>query len=279
MFPREVIASTRMNCKEMTKSELDLVILANLEANQCRDDTQGQEQPRYHISYWFHGHKVCKSTFLFMHAVGPKHFKNLVAHFTQNGLTPRRHGNTKHLPANTVPFSVTNDVVQFITNFATLHALPLPGRIPGLYSDEKALLLPSEMSKRFVYREYCKACTYVPVGRRKFERLWCDLLPHISAMKPATDLCEICHLNIVKITRSCNLPESEKSQQLQEAEHHLKLAKVERELYNHECLITTAELKKNPSNPNTIHFSFDFAQQLHFPSSPQQVGALYFLTP
>ena len=28
-----------------------------------------------------------------------------------------------------------------------------------------------------------------------------------------------------------------------------------------------------------LHFSFDFAQQIHFPNSPQQVGPLYFLTP
>lgn len=51
LFPCEVIASTRMNCKEMTKSELDLMILANLDANQRRDDSQGQEPPRYHIRY------------------------------------------------------------------------------------------------------------------------------------------------------------------------------------------------------------------------------------
>ena len=31
--------------------------------------------------------------------------------------------------------------------------------------------------------------------------------------------------------------------------------------------------------PKVVHFSFDFAQQIHFPNSPQQVGPLYFLTP
>ena len=33
LFTRELVVSTRMNCLEMTKVELDLVILANLEAN------------------------------------------------------------------------------------------------------------------------------------------------------------------------------------------------------------------------------------------------------
>ena len=177
LFTRELVVSTRMNCLEMTKAELDLVILANLEANR----RPAQESSRTHVNYWFCGYKVCKSTFLFVHAVGPKHYKNLISHFSESGLTPRRHGNTKRLPANTVPFSVTQSIVQFIINFATVHALPLPGRIPGVYSEEKVLLLPSDMTKRHVYNEYCK-CTETPVSRRKFENLWSQLVPHISAM-------------------------------------------------------------------------------------------------
>ena len=206
LFPRELIAATCMNCLEMTKPELDLVVIANLEANRRATDVEGV--PRVHIDYRFHGHKVCKATFLLVHAVGTKQFKPLVTHFSQNGLIPRRQGNAKRLPSNTLPFSDTQDIVEFIRNFATVHALPLPGRMPGIYSKEKALLLPSEMSKRYVYRQYCEACTESPVCRRKFEMLWCELLPHISAMKPATELCEVRHLNIVKITCTSNLPDS-----------------------------------------------------------------------
>ena len=35
-----------------------------------------------------------------------------------------------------------------------------------------------------------------------------------------------------------------------------------------------------PSNSNeiTVHYSFDFAQQVHYPSDPQQPGPVYFLT-
>ena len=58
------------------------------------------------------------------------------------------------------------------------------------------------------------------------------------------------------------------------------MAKQERGLYNSECLSTAAELKlkNNPANSGVVRFSFDFAQQINFPSSPQQIGAL-FLTP
>ena len=67
------------------------------------------------------------------YAVGSKHYKNLVTHFSENGLIPRRHGNTKCLPSNTVLF--TQGIVEFILNYATIHRLPLPGRVPAIYSD------------------------------------------------------------------------------------------------------------------------------------------------
>lgn len=74
---------------------------------------------------------------MFAHAIGVKHFKNLVTHFNQNGLMPRTHGNSTRLPANTVPLSVSKDIVQFISNFLTLHALPLPGRMPGYLATKR----------------------------------------------------------------------------------------------------------------------------------------------
>ncbi len=140
---------------------------------------------RVSIDYHFRGRRVCKATFTFVHAIGPKRFKNMVAHFHEHGLVPRVHGNTKRLPANTIPLAITKAVVAFIEPFAVIHALPLPGRLPGQFSDDKALLLPSHMSKRYVYRQYCQANDQtgeIPVGRRKFEDLWSQLFPHIASI-------------------------------------------------------------------------------------------------
>ena len=33
------------------------------------------------------------------------------------------------------------------------------------------------------------------------------------------------------------------------------------------------------TNDLTVHYSFDFAQQVHYPSDPHQPGPIYFLTP
>jgi len=287
-FNREELSTTRYNCSEMSSTELDMLVLANLDAHRHSSEKRStgtstvSDGRRVAIDYSFRGKRVCKGMFLFAHGIGPKRFKNLVTHFEKHGLVSRRHGNTKRLLASTISFSRTQAVVAFIHHFATIHALPLPGRLPGQYSDEKALLLPSHMSKRHVYRQYCHACAETgetPVRRRKFENLWNELIPHIACMKPASDLCEKCHSNVVSIMRSANLPESDKTERLKEAENHLRLAKQEREVYNDECRQAAKELKLAPQLPKVVHYSFDFAQQIHFPSSPQQVGPLYFLTP
>ena len=33
------------------------------------------------------------------------------------------------------------------------------------------------------------------------------------------------------------------------------------------------------TNPINVHYSFDFAKQVHYPSNPLQPGPIYFLTP
>lgn len=98
-------------------------------------------------------------------------------------------------------------------------------------------------------------------------------------MKPKTDLCHVCQENVMKVVHSINLPESEKTDSLKEAEKHLQLAKQEREVYNSQCMKCVDELKANSLSPEVVLVSFDFAQQIHYSSSPQQVGPLYFLTP
>jgi hypothetical protein len=100
-------------------------------------------------------------------------------------------------------------------------------------------------------------------------------------MKPSSDLCFECQKNVTSIIRSAHLSEDEKSQQLQEAEQHLRLAKTEREWYNRQiedCKATDNYDQGGTSKPSSMHYSFDYAQQVHYPNDPQQPGPVYFLS-
>ena len=289
-----------MNCQELSSTEFDILVLANLEAHSHSGGTgeasgsagqiiptpvslgnRGNVKRRVSIIYYFRGERVCKATFTFVHAIGPKRYKNLVSHFQQHGLTPRIHGNYKRLPANTIPMEKLR--------LSLLSLSISPRFMPFLYLVD--CLANSAMTKPCYSHHKCPKdmCTDSTamllmkwgmfLCRRKIEDLWSQLRPHITSMKPATDLCDICQSNIVKIICSINLPESQKSVNLKVAEKHLELAKQEREYYNEQCILAARDLKLNPQSPKVIHCSFDFAQQIHFPASPQQVGPLYFLTP
>ena len=79
-----------------------------------------------------------------------------------------------------------------------MHFLYLVACLVSIYSGKKVLLLPSNMSKRYVYQQYCCACNEegeIPV---KCENLWKELVAHIACMKPAYDLCDTCHGNVTK---------------------------------------------------------------------------------
>ena len=104
------------------------------------------------------------------------------------------------------------------------------------------------------------------------------MCPCVSVMKPATDLCFDCQQNATLLMRSANLPESVKSQRLEDAQKHLSLAKLQRHHYNDQCGLAKQSLEVTDSIPAYMHYSFDFAQQIHYPYSPQQPDQLLFRT-
>ena len=127
------------------------------------------------------------NTFLFLHAISHKRFEALQKHFDTRGLLPRVHGNMKRLPPITRPPEDTFRALGF-DNFSEIHGLPLPGRMPTHRNSD--LVLPSDMSKSYVYRLYAEACEEsgrYHFSRRKLEELWHDLCPYVVTNKPATD--------------------------------------------------------------------------------------------
>ena len=120
------------------------------------------------------------------------------------------------LPANAVSFVDTQRVVQFLTTHAEANAILLPGRIPG-YKRTDVQLLPSSTTKRQVWLQYCSSLqslsqTHHQVAYSTFCTLWRQLVPHIQAMKPMSDLCWICQSNSTAIMQAANHPEEEKSE-------------------------------------------------------------------
>ena len=127
--------------------------------------------------FYIHGVQICFDTYLYLHCVSRKRYQNLVQHYKTHGLSPRIHGNAKRLPVNSFP----KDDVQYLTNYAGAHAMPLPGRVPG--HRDKVMVLPTDITKVVVYNKYKQACSasgFRAAGKRKFYEFWQEVLPHIS---------------------------------------------------------------------------------------------------
>ena len=190
-------------------------------------------------------------------------------HYKKNGLSLRVHGNQKQPPSWTVPSRTVKQVVKFILNVAEEQALLLPGRVPG-FKRTDIRLLPSAHTKH---------------------GLWKQLCPLILIMHPATDLCWTCQKNNNLIQKSANLPENQKVEAVRIQEEHLRLTAGERDFYKQCCRESKESVqqhlpevdftrRREPcSYQGTVHYSYDYAQQLHYPSDPMQPGPIYFKTP
>ena len=210
------------------------------------------------------------------------------------GICPRIHGNTKRLPENTLSQATVEGVCTFLTNYVEENAISLPGRIPGFKSDDIKVLSSSE-SKIGVWRVYeaaCVASDVRAVSYRKFLQLWDQFHPNVVISKPATDLCFTCQQNTNKLQRAANLSDREKSECVKAHQDHLNCAQSEREYYRNSCInsenalgpidtetVLDRESREACSLNVTVHYSFDYAQQVHIPSNPMQPGPIYFKTP
>ena len=92
-----------------------------------------------------------------------------------------------------------------------------------------------------------------------------------------------------KISGHASTSEEDKIDAVEAHLNHLRKAKREREIYNSAIDVSKHFLKGHPnitllspSHPcslqGTVHYSYDYAQQVHYPSNPQQVGSIYFKT-
>ena len=139
------------------------------------------------------------------------------------------------------------------------------------------------MTKAQLWREYSVAS---PTGQSVVQltsfRLLChQLVPHVVIGKSNSDLCCVCQRNNTHIRQAVNIPEAMKSATLLRQDQHLREATAERTSYQAACAYSKtfaeeqggiSELGRSDNPPASFHYSFDFAQQMHYPANPLQSG-------
>lgn len=138
-------------------NRLDLVIKSQLRAlTSYSDSTQRSKKlqttrQRPRTMFRVKGFVVCKNTYFFIHTISKMRFTRIFKSFTKDGLTEIQHGNARKCPSNVTSFSIVENIVRFLTNYANQHALFLPGRT-GSQRNVSAKLLPSSDTKYKVYQ-------------------------------------------------------------------------------------------------------------------------------
>ena len=213
-FSEESVLSNLNNCFELTSTELDLVILANIQAFTRVDHIGDKRNWSPRCNFQYQSFPIFKDMFLRLYGISYSRFRRLKEHYESHGISQRTRGNHKRLPSNTLPQMVVEDVNSFLANYVEENAISLPGRIPGYKNDDIKLLSSSETNMS-VWRDYTAVCTASEkqsVSYSKFKDLWQKLHPNVVVAKPMTDLCMTCQQNTATLVRSANLPEGEKSE-------------------------------------------------------------------
>ena len=230
------------------------------------------------------GRQICENTFL--HAVGRERYANLCEHYKAFGLTLRVHGNKGRLPKKTCSFEATKQVSTFISNYAEEHALVLPGRVPG-FKRTDVRLLPSHISKASVWRVYSTAIeaqSQTPIKYSKCVELWNGLTSHVVIMRPMSDLCFTCQHNNTQIVQLA-VARAQEEHLFRSSSEWSFYRSAEKAVEPTAPQVLTANngiISKN-SPPCTLkgkmHYLYDYAQQVHYPSNPLQPGPIHFKTP
>ena len=178
----------------LMKEQLEMLLLGQLIAHTDTDTTtsgknrnKSGERQKLYTSHFHCGQAICRKMFMFIHGVSKKRLYIIACSFHKHGIAPRVHGNTKHLPVNTLSLQSVEHVVRLLLNYVERHGLLLPGRIPG-YSRSDIKLLPSSTSKRSIWKLYFESTqedpSLHPVADSTFCKLWQFQLSQIKLMKP-----------------------------------------------------------------------------------------------
>ncbi|MCP4396668.1 MAG: hypothetical protein GY801_05095 [bacterium] len=147
------------------------------------------------------------------------------------------HGNKGRTPHNAFSADDTQEVEQFMINFAVIHGMPDPGRDLRKGTGRLRILLPSVLNFTSVHRAYKQSSSdrLRQVEYLSFSRIWQEVAPHICFSTPRTDLCITCE-NFKKALNQVasdldDHRDDEKIRIHHQAIEHLEYAKHERDYY------------------------------------------------
>ena len=190
----------RQYCLELSRDELDLVVKAELYSHRSSGSTtdskkhQSKDRVRPSQQFFFRGNRVCRKTFCFLHCIDKQKLQVIGRSLDSDGLKPRVHGLSGKQPYNSMTFDERKYIHTFLNNYASDHALPLPGRLPN-HRKANVLLLPSDKRQadiHVVYQKAAKSAGIRVISFSSFARIWRELCPNIVLSKPSTDLCHTC---------------------------------------------------------------------------------------
>jgi hypothetical protein len=298
------VMKNRAFFRSLEKHQRNLILLVQLQslASHSAYSTSARSKKRrtrkrfeYRISS---DRPVCKAVFLFYYGETSKRLERLQSYVSGEGLTLPIHGNSGRRPSNAYPPDEKANVKAFIANFTTIHGLPDPGRDVRKGKGKLRILLPSLMTYNSVHAHYARsseASGRPAIAYRTFLKIWQEAFPYITFNDPRSDLCMTCEDLKKRLNQvSATLDDTSDTQQGQihtEALEHLDHVKQERLFYQANAKVAHEYYRKmgaqaidaQPSTPNSrhmmSHYSWDFAQQLHYPFEDQQVGPIFFKTP
>lgn len=309
-FAKEEIAERRRAFAEMDKHEQDICILSQLAVMKTdgrkKDDPVGPVRERIRFSYRFDNSRpLCRKAFMSAHGIRTDRLKRLQRLSACGVLLPPPHGNAGRIPGHAVHSDDAEYFRNFMTGYAEAHGLPDPGR---LRKDTREILLPTSDSYTSVWKKYRNGRKPLSesgdrpprvVGYNTFRRLWKQMTPHIRFMSPRTDLCDRCeelkngirhapsHQQTARLVGEYDSHRADADAARQAYRSQITEARESRRTFSEDerlgilsslSGVTSAIRQKPCSRDMTMHYSFDFAQQVHYPFSCQQRGREFFKT-
>jgi len=164
----ETVLSNLNNCLEQSRTELDLVILANIQAFTRIEHIGDKISPHCHFQY--QSVPICKDMLLHLYGLSYSRFCQLKEPYESHDISQTIHRNCKRIPSNTLPQTVVEDVEFFLSNYIEENAISLPGQILG-YRIDDIELLSSSKTKMSVWCDFNAAvqknpgwmCTGLPL--------------------------------------------------------------------------------------------------------------------